>query len=112
MAKPRYSFEDRTEHQAKLGALRPEILAETIKRIGDYEAKAKDLSSKHDQTYKNAPRDTAWHGEADRVRTVAIYDDVLAKLERIEQEQKAWLAKAARLRTIPQVAAALARGRS
>ncbi len=111
--KPRFSFEDRTEHQARLGALRPEILAETIKRIGDYEAKAKELSNKSDQLYAGAPRDTAWHGEAEQVRALRAYDDVIARIDRANQQTADWRAKAARLLAIPEVRAALAkRGQS
>ncbi len=109
--KRRYSFEDRACYKSKQGTLTAGMIAEAVERIEGYTAKAKALSDKSDQVYAAAPRDTLWHGEAEQVRTLQAYDDVIAKLDRIHQQAADWRAKAERLSAIPEVKAALGKTR-
>ncbi len=104
-SKRRHSFEERAEFQSKQGTLSTEHIAEAIKRIGDYDAKASALTEKSSEIYNSTP--PAGSEVPDR-----IYADAQARIERANGQADTWTAKARRLSAIPEVAAALARRES
>jgi len=102
-----FTFEDRCEHNSKLGTLAADKIAEAVKRIDDYAAKAKALFNKSNEVYEAAPNVTEDRSDAERARQCRIYTDVLAELDRLTEQRHAWEAKVERLSAIPEVKAAL-----